>query len=325
MFRIHFTAEDLARTRIASGPDAFWELLLSVHALQARHGGLRLGPWRQRVERRLPTVYAKRLVELAPPKGYSPDFLTPPAGQGTFDESLELVLSTGRRTIEAEVAELAGHRPVTPWLREVARADAAVLRQLGDALSCYYSTALRPYWPSICAAVAIDRSARLEQLAAGGVELLLTTMHPEVRWARPVLHIPALADGDLHLEGRGLLIQPAVFSNGSPTKLRGTDLSPILVLPVAVPPVVLTAGDGVGAGQALAALFGRTRARALAVTANGCTTSELARHCEITAGAASQQATALRGGGLITTRREGGSVIHEITALGMRLLSSAGG
>jgi DNA-binding transcriptional ArsR family regulator len=60
---------------------------------------------------------------------------------------------------------------------------------------------------------------------------------------------------------------------------------------------------------------------ALEATALGCTTSELARRCGVSIAAASQQATVLREAALITTRRVGGAVRHEITPLGMSLLN----
>jgi DNA-binding transcriptional ArsR family regulator len=63
----------------------------------------------------------------------------------------------------------------------------------------------------------------------------------------------------------------------------------------------------------LESLLGRTRAAALHVTAEGCTTSELARRPYVTAAAASQHATVLRNTDLITTSRRGGSVLHLIT------------
>ncbi|WCD91099.1 hypothetical protein KPP03845_200060 (plasmid) [Streptomyces xanthophaeus] len=70
----------------------------------------------------------------------------------------------------------------------------------------------------------------------------------------------------------------------------------------------------------LESLLGRTRAAALQVTAEGCTTSELARRLNVTAAAASQHASVLRNTDLITTSRRGGSVLHLITPLGLALL-----
>ncbi len=35
---IHFTAEDVARTRLARRPDPLWEIVCSLHRLQTKRG-----------------------------------------------------------------------------------------------------------------------------------------------------------------------------------------------------------------------------------------------------------------------------------------------
>ncbi|ASU83966.1 hypothetical protein CDO52_15290 [Nocardiopsis gilva YIM 90087] len=47
MLRIHFTAEDLARTTMAEGPDPAWEIVLSLHMLGGRQGGVAFEGWRR--------------------------------------------------------------------------------------------------------------------------------------------------------------------------------------------------------------------------------------------------------------------------------------
>jgi DNA-binding transcriptional ArsR family regulator len=74
----------------------------------------------------------------------------------------------------------------------------------------------------------------------------------------------------------------------------------------------------------LGSLLGSTRAVALEAAVSGCTTTELAKRCNISPAAASHQATVLREAGLITTRRAGASVRHEITQLGIWRLSGYG-
>jgi hypothetical protein len=74
VLRIHFTEDDLARIRISAEPDPMWETLLSLHMLQERETPPMYAAWRTRVVRHLdPSL--RPLLALAPPKGYSPDFL----------------------------------------------------------------------------------------------------------------------------------------------------------------------------------------------------------------------------------------------------------
>ena len=49
MLRIHFTGDDLARTRIASSPDPLWETVLSWHMIRLRSTDPSLRHWKRQV------------------------------------------------------------------------------------------------------------------------------------------------------------------------------------------------------------------------------------------------------------------------------------
>src|SRR5690349_24227280 len=93
MLRVHFTADDLARTTIAAEPDPLWEVLLSLHQTQSRDGQVVLGTWRPSANA-TPREDLALLRELTPPTGYSPDFLTPPGGGDHLDAALDQLAST---------------------------------------------------------------------------------------------------------------------------------------------------------------------------------------------------------------------------------------
>jgi hypothetical protein len=54
VFRIYFTAEDLARTHIADSPRPLLEANLAVRLLQERDQPARFGAWRREVLSQLP-------------------------------------------------------------------------------------------------------------------------------------------------------------------------------------------------------------------------------------------------------------------------------
>jgi DNA-binding transcriptional ArsR family regulator len=208
-------------------------------------------------------------------------------------------------------------------MRELGTGRAGAVRRLAGAVRSYHDRALRPYWPSIRRHVVADRARRVQQWAEHGIGGMLSGLHRRVRWRPPVLEILDFADVDLHLDGRGLRLQPSFFCWHAPTKLRDSSLPPVLVFPTTPAPGALRRGRP-GEPERLTALVGATRAAALEATVAGCTTSELAQRCGVSPSTASQQATVLRGAGLISTRRDGGAVRHEITTLGLALLSEAG-
>ncbi|WP_405816655.1 hypothetical protein OG241_18735 [Streptomyces sp. NBC_01390] len=93
MLRIHFTGEDLARIRIAAEPDPLWELLISLNRLRRRDAGVVYGSWMRDTLPRVPAT-TRLLTALAPPVGYSVDFLTPAVGSGGVEGRIEALRAT---------------------------------------------------------------------------------------------------------------------------------------------------------------------------------------------------------------------------------------
>jgi DNA-binding transcriptional ArsR family regulator len=321
MLRIHFTAEDLARTTLAAEPDPLWEVLLSLHMLQVEDGPVAYGAWRQRVRRRLPRETVGPLAVLAPPVGYSPDFLTPSAPSRGFDHAVELMLSAPRRQLRSDLSRLSTRRTAATWVRQLAEARPETLHRLGHSVRVYHRHALAAYWPSVRSAVQLDNRRRMQQLTAGGIASMLAAVHPSARWNGETLEIAAFPNEDLRLNGRGLRLQPSYFCWTAPTKLLDADLPPVLVFPIQHAAGLLhRSQEGLDGEGRLSALVGRTRASVLALTVDGATTTQLARSCDITLATVSHQTAVLRDAGLIVSRRQGKSVVHQATPLGVALL-----
>ncbi|MFD7021378.1 ArsR/SmtB family transcription factor [Promicromonospora sukumoe] len=336
MLRFHFTSDDLARVRIAPGPDPLWETLLSAHVVNQRAGTTLFEPWRERVLTGLPPA-ARMLLRLAPPRGYSPDFLTPATGatlpltgSDAFETGLDAVLSTPRGRLRRDISRLAHGRTPHLWMRDLADGTAPALRGLGVAMRSYHEQAVGPYWSGILAAVDVDRAARTRAWVAGGTEQALRTLHPAIRWEHPVLSVATAAERDVHLAGRGLLIVPSYFCNRAPISLADPELPPLLIYPIAHEQAWPGTGPATGSearadgGRPLTALLGRTRAAVLRALGTGATTSELAQRLEISPASASEHATVLRNAGLVSSGRERNTVLHALTPLGRTLLDGGG-
>lgn len=303
-----------------------WEILLSLHVLQQNDDAEEFAHWRAAVVRDLDPVAAEGLFPLAPPVGYSPDFLTPAGAEG-FEPGLERVLATPPRRMVRELGQLRHPRASAPYVRSLAAAESKPRRLLRYALHHYYETALRPYWSHLRQCVGAQSALRSRVREEGGVRELLSGIHPAVRLHGDVLRVPYPGpDRDLHLDGRGLLLIPSFFCRRRPICLRDPELSPVIVYPFEreadwrAP----TCGDGRLPSHAqlaaLTSLLGRTRTRALAEIGFGCTTGELARRLRISAAAASEHVTVLRRAGLVSTVRSGRTARHALTVLGADLL-----
>lgn len=87
----------------------------------------------------------------------------------------------------------------------------------------------------------------------------------------------------------------------------------------AVVAVVAEASRAAPEDDPLGALLGRTRAAVLELLTHQHTTSEVAAELGISAASASEHTSTLRAAGLVATERNGKSVRHTCTPLGLRL------
>ncbi|WP_274995783.1 hypothetical protein [Promicromonospora iranensis] len=323
MLRFHFTSDDLARVRIASGPDPMWETMLSAHLVNELHGARTFGAWRAQVVADLPRL-ALPYLHLTPSRGYSPDFLTPPAGTTDFVDGLDGVLFTHRDRLRTDLDRLSAQKPVSAWATDLRNGLVKAVDGLGATMTAYHSHAIEPYWTRIRAAVDVDLMVRARVLAARGVEGVLSSLHPTVVWDAPVLLIDnPTVDRDVHLAGRGLRLVPSYFCWRKPMTFADPELEPVLLFPIEHGVSLVGAPAAADAQAPLARLLGRTRAAALQALVRPTTTSGLARRLGASLASASEHATVLRRAGLIRSTRCGNRTSHELTALGYGLLSSS--
>ncbi|MFC5720633.1 ArsR/SmtB family transcription factor [Streptomyces gamaensis] len=300
--RIHFTLDDLLRVRVGTAPGSHVETFFALMSLD-QPGHPALVDWRMKARQKLGQQRVTLLKQL--PKVFpSPARLLAMLRGGAMESRLAL----GRLGVPAE--------------------------QLASLVHDFWRIAVAPYWSRIRDHLH-DRQGQLERLmAVGGVEhllsnFMLSNLQGGGHWSTPVLELPHERDGDVRLDGRGLLLVPSLFLPQRPGHLLDlTDAGgqPALLFSAAPDDGTEALWEEPGDdSQALAALVGSTRASALEALVDGCTTGELAQRLGISAPGASQHTAVLRAAGLITTRRERNKARHALTPLGRALLRPRAG
>lgn len=326
MKRIHFTAEDLARTRVAATVGVAAETFASMRLLRDRNAALAFRRWQLSVRGRLGEQMGP-LVALTPPSGPLIDGVSLMGHTSSVEESLENLMAAPRALLRVELENIDLHPSHRPWAQNLMDGDRETRLQVAAALKACHSVTLAPHWSRVRSRLGEVRAAYVGTMADGGVEQLLTTLcGPLIRWRPPVLEVTTEHDADIHLNGRGLVIAPTMFSNGQIQLLFPT-LDPAQAPTLAIPTLRATTlettlweGVGESTARSLDDLLGRTRAAVLRATVHGCGTTELARRLNISKATASHHTTVLRNAHLISTRREGKTVVHTATSLGMGLL-----
>lgn len=323
--RLHFGPDDLLRCRFAVSP--LWETQEAVRTLKRpeRHG---YHPrWLRRVRGASAGLDLGTLWLLMPHRGYTPDFIGPPpiGPAATFEEEIAAVRAADPRAARAELARAlactpgaAGSPPGRALLADPARA----VRELADAMEAAWRTLVEPDWPRLRALLEADVVFHSRRLAEVGLGALVAELDPRFTWDAGTLTVARRDDHVRHLAGQGLVLMPSVFA--WPDVVGGHDppWQPTLVYP-ARGLAGLWAEPGDRTSEALVRLLGRGRASVLAALADPASTSALAHRLGLAPSSVSAHLGALRGAGLLVSRRYGHQVLYERTPLGIALANAA--
>jgi len=319
VLRVHCTAEDFLRVTIADQPMPLLELGLAMMMIQRRDPNPVFSPWRRRAERDLPRS-ARPFLGLVSPQGAGPLFLDPPSPD--LDEGLDQILSTSRARAETELRAICSvDRPVTGWIRDLAAQDRDAWQILEESVRSAYASVITAVQSRLQAGFQAETTWRANILARQGLHATMLGLSPSARWNGLTLESDLPRDVDLHSQGRGIVLQPSLYWDNLLATYH-PDGRIILIYPAVTP---LPLRDSPSSANPLTVLLGTTRAQALRVLVQQHTTTDLAGALTVTAAAASMQAKTLREAGLIASRREGKSIWHWCTPLGLDLLRHAEG
>lgn len=310
-------------------PDPLWELVMSIHKLRTTTGGLAFQAWRRAslpaLAERPKQAREVLLRHLVPRRGDFPDFLTPVDALHGFEHGVDALVRTPSTKLTRDIEFVSRQRKLPTWSADLAAGKPATLDHLANSLRIYHDRLIAPFWSVVRAHTDADRAVRARAVLDGGMDGLLDSFRPVLRWRNPVLEAEYPVDYDIHLKGRGLLLIPSYFCWHNPVTLIDRSCPvPVLIYPVAHD-LTLTSTYGPFADKAtgtrLGALLGKTRGDILIAIADMHTTGELARRFGLSPATVSQHTTVLREAGLMTTRRDANRSLHVLSPLGNALLA----
>jgi len=323
MVTFTFTVDDLARTRFAISP--MWELVSGVGLLRDPSLASIHLPWVEEVRAAAREVDTTTLLPLIPPRGYMPDFLTPPPSSplATFEDELELIRTTPAAQVRREMGYFLGRRKAPEALEIFLVQPRRALAGLTETLSLLWELTLEAHWPRLRALLEADLLYRSRRLTERGPAGLFEDLHPNVRFAEARLEVQASCSADeVALGGRGLLLVPSAFAWQNPRLIIDPPWQPTLIYPARGVALLWEPGSA-STSEALAGLLGRTRATLLEALDAPVSTTDLAHRLELSPGGVSQALTSLRNAGLIAGARRGRSVHYLRTPTGDQLVEAS--
>ncbi len=237
VWRIHFTAEDLARVQVSATLGPLSETVLAMSLIrgapmQPRH---LFGAWRSQVGSKV-TPQMRALTDLIPAGSRGVDLCTLAGEAPTLEQGLAALLAVPREQMLLEMGLFdRWHRlPASAW----ALVEPGAREPLADAMLAAHRVLIEPYWTRMLACLEAEQVVRRRTLASSGPDRLLASLQSErIRWRPPVLEVLVCNDVDLQLEGRGLSLVPSVFTGKMPNLIHDP------CNPSAMPRLILPASD----------------------------------------------------------------------------------
>jgi DNA-binding transcriptional ArsR family regulator len=334
MITIPLSTEDLTKVRIAPSP--LWETVMSFEVLLHHRRDTVHATWAKRALRVLPGTDLSPLLAAMCLQKHCPDFLSPPpdASGAGFEEELERVRATPPEVVHKEVQKLVQVEkehfgPLAPEkerMLEIYLDDPdGSLKRLVDTLRRYHDLAILPYWPRIHEHLAGDTIKRGQALAIGGVEALLSNLHPTVSYSGGILELEKPHETPIEPAGRGIVLVPCVFAWPHVMVLTEPGYQPTLAYgPRGVTNLWISSSPAPN-GTALEAALGAGRASVLkSLSPMPTTTTELAHQLRLSPAAISAHLTRLKAAELIEPHRSGRRVYYRLSGAGESLLGIFG-
>jgi DNA-binding transcriptional ArsR family regulator len=334
MITIRLSTEDLTKVRLAPSP--LWETVTSFGVLLHHGRDTVHAPWATRARRVLPGTDLSPLLAAMCLERHCPDFLSPPpdASVATFDEELERLRCTPTEVVHTEVRMLVQAQkeqfgPLSPdkaRLLEIYLNDPeGSLKRLVDTLQRYHDLTIAPYWQRIQEHLEGDTMKRGQAFALGGVETLLSNLHPRASYSGGALELEKTYEAVVEPAGRGITLVPCVFAWPRVDVLVQPGYRPTLAYGPRGVARLWSSSSSAPNGTALEAALGAGRASVLkSLTPMPTTTTELAHQLRLSPSAVSAHLTRLKAAELVEPHRTGRNVYYRLSYAGESLLGIFG-
>ncbi|WP_370618155.1 ArsR/SmtB family transcription factor [Mumia sp. Pv 4-285] len=308
---------DFAEVRFALSPAN--ELTLSLRTFREPGRYPAHLPWlreTQEARERLDTTMLRALTndELS-----TPDFLTPrPYSPLTrIDDELRAVARVDDERVRADL------RAVHPGrLPHALRGPTDEVRaRMMRALRAYWDACFAPWWPRMRAVLQADIVYRGHVTASEGVAAMFGGLSDRITLENDVVRVRlnTARRSRLPTRGAGLTLVPSLFTRGASVPISEDE-----------PPMIMYGVRGVGtlwqaeprrSPAVLVNLLGAARAGLLTALSTPASSTELAGRLGVTTPAVNQHLRAMRDAGLLTSARQGRSVLYLRSELGDALVA----
>lgn len=245
---------------------------------------------------------------------YVPDFLTPKPDVGCDPPTTQLAqqLERVRQTSPPIVHEQLRRAGAPPrWTAAADRLPALT----AAGLNRFWSLAVAELSPRLERTLRRDRDRRAAVAADAGLEAVLSSLHPALRWHDGRLEVAKPYQEQVRYVDAEIVLVPSALA--APQRLAAQVCDPGDAT-LAYPALYDSSGDR----GSLDTLLGAGRAAVLKATATGSSTQDLSRHLGLSSATVSRHLRILHNAGLVSRERQGHTVCYTQTGTAHQLLDS---
>ena len=182
MLRLEFDIEDVASVRFAISPVTETVSALRVFGAPERPGSHR--SWLTGLRQLHADPSLGLLLDLVPPDGYVPDFLTPPltVPVGDLDAELAVIAATAPEIVRRELALTFAGQTMPARVSALHADPATRLAQVVEALARWHAIAIAPHWQRVHRLLTAEVALQSRRFTEEGPGLALRHLHPSIRW-----------------------------------------------------------------------------------------------------------------------------------------------
>jgi DNA-binding transcriptional ArsR family regulator len=321
--RIVLSGEDVLKTRFATA--ALLETSVALRTLQRAPGFSPYSEWLNTVLPHAEHPAIRLLLPLTRPNGMTPEWMGIPPRNTVQPGTIERELDVVRHLSVAALRDGLDEALIDPDTELRAILDRpAPGERIAEAIGDAFRLLVQPWWADIQRIVQGDIAYWTRRVAEVGLGGVLGSLSDAIRWnGQEITWGPIHNEVDVDRRGTGLVLMPVVFNSPNVGAAVRDPWETTLIFPTRSLGSLFNQRGRPEVDDHLADLLGRNRAEVLRLTARPLSTTAMAQTLKLSPATVSEHLAVLRGARLVTSYRQGKTVLYQATALGHSVVADA--
>lgn len=321
--RIALSSADVLKTRFATS--ALLETSVALRTLQRTPEFSPYGEWLSAVQPHAEDPAVRLLLQLTRPNGMTPEWMGVPRRGAARPGTIERELDAVRQMSIAALRDGIDEALIEPdeELLAILNGPAPGVR-IAEVLETVFRLLIEPWWADIQRTVQGDIAYWTRRVAEVGLGGVLDSLFDRIHWnGQEITWGPSHHAVNVDRRGTGLALMPVVFNWPHVGAAVRDPWETALIFPTRSLGTLWHRTVRADEDDHLADLLGRNRAEILRLATSPLSTTGMAQTLGLSPATVSEHLAILRGARLVTSFRQGKTVLYQATALGVAVVADS--